>query len=346
MESAICNKLGSRECPCQMTNSNVQSCPCKMRYSTKYTVRKLFSKPYFSHPFEIIPINQEDINEKIHIHIKSDKIRNRISGKYFNHNKPFSMRTTYKFESNHEKWRVLSQHHYNTLRQKNIVLSLKERCSLLLLNTFPFTKVVHEDHPKLVTENLRATTYKYYLHVYLNLKPPYHKYIIKIIYEIELNPEKLELKYKKDSLKDCIFKKNPDSGKIKLLMTDKNLIVVDALYKHWLSPSSYITVSSEPRLYNPMIPELLVNSHINGTAIYVYASMVGSHNLIPFSPVRTTIPQVFLNRISQHNWKTWLEESLTKLPQISIHYQRYLHQSIKHVQKIFTKEKLKHHYEK
>ena len=38
---------------------------------------------------------------------------------------------------------------------------------------------------------------------------------------MELNQEKLELKYKKESLKDCIFKKNPDSGKIKLLMTDK-----------------------------------------------------------------------------------------------------------------------------
>ena len=104
MESAIRNKLGSRECPCQTTNSNVPSCPCKMRYSTKYTVRKLFSKPYFSHPFEIIPINQEDINEKIYVYIKPDKIRNRISGKYFNHSKPFSMRTMYKFESNHEKW--------------------------------------------------------------------------------------------------------------------------------------------------------------------------------------------------------------------------------------------------
>ena len=68
MESAICNKLGSRECPCQMTNSNVQSCHCKMRYSTKYTVRKLFSKPYFPHPFEIIPINQEDIIKKIPVH--------------------------------------------------------------------------------------------------------------------------------------------------------------------------------------------------------------------------------------------------------------------------------------
>ena len=152
----------------------------------------------------------------------------------------------------------------------------------MLLNTFPFTKVVHEDHPNLVNENLRATTYEYYLHIYLNSKPPYRKYIVKIIYEIELNQEKLELKYKKDSLKDCIFKKNPDSGKIKLLITDKNLIIVDALYKHWLSPSSYITVSSEPRLYNPMRPELLVNSHINGTAIYVYASMVGSHDFNTF----------------------------------------------------------------
>ena len=191
-----------------------------MKYSTKYNVRKLFSKPYFSHPFEIILINQEDIIKKIHVHIKSDKIRYRISGKYFNHSKPFSMRTTYKFESSHEKWQVLSQHHYNTLRQKNIVFLLKERCSLLLLNTFHFTKVIHEDHPNLVTENLTVTTYKYYLHVYLNSKPPYRKYIVKIIYEIELNQEKLELKYKKDSLKDCIFKKNPDSGNIKLLMTD------------------------------------------------------------------------------------------------------------------------------
>ena len=155
----------------------------------KYTVRKLFSKPYFSYPFEILPINQEDIIEKIHIHIKSDKLRCRISGKYFNHSKPFSMRTRYKFESSHEKWQVLSQHCYNTLRQKNIVFSLKERCSLLLLNTFPFTEVVHEDHPNLVTENLRATTYEYYLHVYLNSKPSYCKYIVKIIYEIELNQE-------------------------------------------------------------------------------------------------------------------------------------------------------------
>ena len=129
-------------------------------------------------------------------------------------------------------------------------------------------------------------------------------------------------------------------------MTDKNLVVVNALYKHWLLPSSYITVSSEPRLYNPISSELLVNSHINGTAIYVYASMVGSHNLIPFSPIHTMVPQVFLNRVSHHNWNTWLEESLTRFPQISIHCQRYLHQSIKHVQKIFSKEKLKHHYEK
>ena len=95
-----------------------------------------------------------------------------------------------------------------------------------------------------------------------------------------------------------------------------------------------------------MRPELLVNSHINGTTIYVYASMVGSHDLIPFSPVRTMIPQVFLNRVSHHNGNTWLEESLTKFPQTSIHCQRYLHQSIKHIKRIFTKEKLKHPYEK
>ena len=70
--------------------------------------------------------------------------------------------------------------------------------------------------------------------------------------------------------------------------------------------SSYITVSSEPRLFNPIRPELLVNSYINGTAIYVYGSMVGSHNLIPFSPIHVMVPQVFLNRVSHHNWDTQL----------------------------------------
>ena len=89
-------------------------------------------------------------------------------------------------------------------------------------------------------------------------------------------------------------------------------------------------------------PELLVNSHINGTTIYVYASMVGSHDLIPFSPIRTMVPQVFLNRVSHHNWNTWLVESLTRFPQISIQCQRYLHQGIKHVQKIFQQRKIKH----
>ena len=273
-------------------------------------------------------MTHEDIIEETHIQVKSDKSRYRISGKYFNHHKPFSMRTTYKFISCHEKWRVLSQHHYSTLRQKNVVSSLKEKCGLLLLNTYPFTEVVHEDHSSLDTEPLSVAIYEYYLHVYLNSKPPYCKYIFKIVYKVRLNQEMLELKYKKDSLKDCIFKKNLDSGKIKPLMTDKNLAVVNALYKHWLSPSSYITVSSEPRLYNPIRPEFLVNSHINGTTIYVYASMVGSHDLIPFSSIHVTVPQVFLNRVSYHNWNTWLEESLTKFPHVSIQCQRYLHQSI------------------
>ena len=71
----------------------------KVYLSENYLVNHIFSNP-----FEIIPINQEDIIENLHIHIKSDKLRYRISGKYFNHSKPFSMRTTYKFESSYEKW--------------------------------------------------------------------------------------------------------------------------------------------------------------------------------------------------------------------------------------------------
>ena len=124
---------------------------------------------------------------------------------------------------------------------------------------------------------------------------------MKFIYKVGLNKEILELKYKTESLKDCIFKKNPDSGNLKLLMTDRNLTVINGLYKHQLSQVSYITITSESRLYNPIRPELLVNNHINGTAIYVYATMIGSHDILPFSPICVTVPQVFLNRVSHHN---------------------------------------------
>ena len=54
---------------------------CKMKHSTKYTVRKLFSKPYFSHPFEIMPITYEDIIEETYVQVKSDKTRYRMSKK-------------------------------------------------------------------------------------------------------------------------------------------------------------------------------------------------------------------------------------------------------------------------
>ena len=69
---------------------------------------------------------------------------------------------------------------------------------------------LHEDHPCLNCEVLSAAIYEYYIHVYQNAKPPYHKYIMKFKYKVGLNKEILELKYKIESLKDCIFKKNPD----------------------------------------------------------------------------------------------------------------------------------------
>ena len=40
------------------------------------------------------------------------------------------------------------------------------------------------------------------------------------------------------------------------------------------------------------------------------------HDVIPFSPICATVPQVFLNRVSYHNWDTWLEESLMRFPQV------------------------------
>ena len=64
---------------------DTQPCPCRAKYSTKYTAKKLFSRPYFSHPFEVIPIEGTDVVDRTYVLIESDKDKNRISGKYFNH---------------------------------------------------------------------------------------------------------------------------------------------------------------------------------------------------------------------------------------------------------------------
>ena len=64
-------------------------------------------------------------------------------------------------------------------------------------------------------------------------------------------------------------------------------------------------------------------------------------DLIPFSPVHTMIPQVFLNRVSHHNYNTWLEESLTKFPQTSITLSKILASKHKAHQKDIHQRKVK-----
>ena len=44
----------------------------------------------------------------------------------------------------------------------------------------------------------------------------------------------------------------------------------------------------------------------------------GSHNLIPFSHTRMVIPQIYLSRIYNENWYTYVSDSLVNTVGISI----------------------------
>ena len=50
---------------------------------------------------------------------------------------------------------------------------------------------LHEDHPCLNCKVLSAAIYEYYIHVYQNIRPPYHKCIVKLTYKVSLKQEAL-----------------------------------------------------------------------------------------------------------------------------------------------------------
>lgn len=66
--------------------------------------------------------------------------------------------------------------------------------------------------------------------------------------------------------------------------------------------------TTDPRLISPDIPEIRVNSLINGSQAYEPLLDNGSHSLLPFSTKQITIPQIYLNRVSLNNWICFYNE--------------------------------------
>ena len=112
------------------------------------------------------------------------------------------------------------------------------------------------------------------------------------------------------NVKNFIFKKHPDSGRIHVMGQDNHLFLPCDLSAHRHPPF----LSPSPRADNQLgyVPTFLseVNYHLEGKLIYALTMEKGSHNLIPFSHTRMVIPQIYLSHVFNENWYTYVNDSL------------------------------------
>ena len=64
-------------------------------------------------------------------------------------------------------------------------------------------------------------------------------------------------------------------------------------------------------------PENQVNYYLERELICALTMENGSHNLIPFSHTRMVLPQIYLSRIFNENWYTYVNDSLANTIGIS-----------------------------
>ena len=95
--------------------------------------------------------------------------------------------------------------------------SLQTKFCTVLLHTFSTDEIITEDFSPLRDVPLSMAKYTYELQVILNSKVPYETKILKKNFLVELNTEKAVEKYGKNKVKNFIFKKHPDSGKIHVM---------------------------------------------------------------------------------------------------------------------------------
>ena len=153
---------------------------------------------------------------------------------------------------------------------------------------------------------MSVAKYTYNVQIILNSKAPYETKRLKIKFLVELNVEKAAEKHGKSNVKNFIFKKHPDSGRIHGMGQDAHL---------------FLPYDSSPRADNRLEcmhrPENQVNYHLEGKLIYALTMENGSHNLIPFSHTRMVLPQIFLSRAFNENWYTYVNNSLANTLGIS-----------------------------
>ena len=94
--------------------------------------------------------------------------------------------------------------------------------------------------------------------------------------------EKAIEKYGKTRVKDFIFKKHPDSGRIHVMSADPNLFLPYSLTACRHPPFLSISPRADNHLLYVNRPENQVNGYLDGHLIYALTMEKGSHNLILF----------------------------------------------------------------
>ena len=183
--------------------------------------------------------------------------------------------------------------------------------------TFLKDEVITEDFSLARDVPLGMAEYTYHVQIILNSKAPYETKRLKIWFLIELDAEKAAEKHGMNNVRNFIFKKHPDSGRVHVLSQDTHLFLPYDLTTCRHPPF----LGSPPRADNQLEyiqgPENQVKFYLEGELIYALTMEKGSHNLIPFSHTRMVIPQIYLNHVYNENWYTYVNDSLANIMGIS-----------------------------
>ena len=183
--------------------------------------------------------------------------------------------------------------------------------------TFLKDEVITEDFSLARDVPLGKAEYTYNILIILNLKPPYETKRLKIQFLVELDAEKAAEKHGMNNVKKFIFKKHPDSGRVHVLSQDTYLFLPYDLTACRHLPFLCSSPRADSQEENLLGPEAQVKFHLEGELIYALTMEKGSHNLIPFSHTRMVIPQLYLSRVYNENWYTYVNDSLANTMGIS-----------------------------
>ena len=99
---------------------------------------------------------------------------------------------------------------------------------------------------------------------------------------------------------------------MRALLVDEKLSIPRNLVTERKYPYDQIPLSTDARLLQVAEPRLSVNRMISGTRTYARTLLNGSHSMLPYSFTRTTVPMVYLCRVTLDNWTVYCYDSIIR----------------------------------